>query len=128
MSFFSCFLKVFICIHCVVFITCIFLEEAWWNPESLDQDSQDYLHLLLGLFDLLVCGASEGSNAVQYRALMNLLLKVIFLHLLLWIISHQLHNCKESRKMENGSGDTAYGMQVLWGGEILSLSWLVNPY
>uniref|UniRef100_A0A8C3JJA2 HEAT repeat-containing protein 1 n=1 Tax=Calidris pygmaea TaxID=425635 RepID=A0A8C3JJA2_9CHAR len=39
-----------------------FLEETWWNPESLNQDSQDYLHLLLGLFDLLVCGASEGSN------------------------------------------------------------------
>uniref|UniRef100_A0A8B9QBN7 HEAT repeat-containing protein 1 n=1 Tax=Apteryx owenii TaxID=8824 RepID=A0A8B9QBN7_APTOW len=51
-------------------------EETWWNPESLNQDSQDYLHLLLGLFDLLVCGASEGSNAVQFRALMNLLLKV----------------------------------------------------
>ncbi|XP_032864479.2 HEAT repeat-containing protein 1 [Tyto alba] len=51
-------------------------EETWWNPESLNQDSQDYLHLLLGLFDLLVCGASEGSNAVQYRALMNVLLKV----------------------------------------------------
>ncbi|KAF1427995.1 HEAT repeat-containing protein 1, partial [Spheniscus humboldti] len=51
-------------------------EETWWNPESLNPDSQDYLHLLLGLFDLLVCGASEGSSAVQYRALMNLLLKV----------------------------------------------------
>ncbi|NXW33143.1 HEAT1 protein, partial [Phaetusa simplex] len=55
-------------------------EETWWNPESLNQDSQDYLHILLGLFDLLVCGASEGSNAIQYRALMNLLLKVLFLH------------------------------------------------
>ncbi|XP_035177994.1 HEAT repeat-containing protein 1 isoform X1 [Oxyura jamaicensis] len=51
-------------------------EETWWNPESLNQDSQNYLHLLLGLFDLLVCGASEGGNVVQYRALMNLLLKV----------------------------------------------------
>ncbi|NXY21605.1 HEAT1 protein, partial [Atrichornis clamosus] len=51
-------------------------EESWWNPESLNQDSRDYLHLLLGLFDLLVSGASEGSNAAQYRALMNLLLKV----------------------------------------------------
>lgn len=83
MSVFSWFLKVFICIHCVLFITCIFLEETWWNPESLNPDSQDYLHLLLRLFDLLVCGASEGSSAVQYRALMNLLLKVLFLHLLL---------------------------------------------
>uniref|UniRef100_A0A8B9EJH9 HEAT repeat-containing protein 1 n=1 Tax=Anser cygnoides TaxID=8845 RepID=A0A8B9EJH9_ANSCY len=30
-------------------------EGTWWNPESLNQDSQNYLHLLLGLFDLLVC-------------------------------------------------------------------------
>uniref|UniRef100_A0A8B9TV96 HEAT repeat-containing protein 1 n=1 Tax=Anas platyrhynchos TaxID=8839 RepID=A0A8B9TV96_ANAPL len=51
-------------------------EQTWWNPESLNQDCQNYLHLLLGLFDLLVCGASEGGNVVQYRALMNLLLKV----------------------------------------------------
>nr|XP_010305092.1 PREDICTED: HEAT repeat-containing protein 1 [Balearica regulorum gibbericeps] len=75
-------------------------EETWWNPESLDQDSQDYLHLLLGLFDLLVCGASEGNNAVQYRALMNLLLKVhlkdseiLFKFLsILWTYSYNLSN------------------------------------
>ncbi|XP_071595136.1 HEAT repeat-containing protein 1-like isoform X1 [Heliangelus exortis] len=75
-------------------------EETWWNPESLNQDGQDYLHLLLGLFDLLVCGASEGSNAVQYRALMNLLLKVhlkdseiLFKFLsILWTYSYNLSN------------------------------------
>ncbi|NWV62750.1 HEAT1 protein, partial [Malurus elegans] len=75
-------------------------EESWWNPESLNQDSQDYLHLLLGLFDLLVSGASEGSNAVQYRALMNLLLKVhlkdpedLFKFLsILWTYSYNLSN------------------------------------
>ncbi|XP_008944880.1 PREDICTED: HEAT repeat-containing protein 1-like, partial [Merops nubicus] len=75
-------------------------EETWWNPESLDQDSQDYLHLLLGLFDLLVCGASEGSNATEYRALMNLLLKVhlkdsevLFKFLsILWTYSYNLSN------------------------------------
>nr|XP_009688320.1 PREDICTED: HEAT repeat-containing protein 1 [Struthio camelus australis] len=75
-------------------------EETWWNPESLNQDSQDYLHLLLGLFDLLVCGASEGSNAVQFRALMNLLLKVhledsevLFKFLsILWTYSYNLSN------------------------------------
>ncbi|NXK24135.1 HEAT1 protein, partial [Arenaria interpres] len=75
-------------------------EETWWNPESLNQDSQDYLHLLLGLFDLLVCGASEGSNALQYRALMNLLLKVhlkdseiLFKFLsILWTHSYNLSN------------------------------------
>nr|XP_009486339.1 PREDICTED: HEAT repeat-containing protein 1 [Pelecanus crispus] len=75
-------------------------EETWWNPESLNQDSQDYLHLLLGLFDLLVCGASEGSYAVQYRALMNLLFKVhlkdsevLFKFLsILWTYSYNLSN------------------------------------
>uniref|UniRef100_A0A8C3JFG8 HEAT repeat-containing protein 1 n=1 Tax=Calidris pygmaea TaxID=425635 RepID=A0A8C3JFG8_9CHAR len=75
-------------------------KETWWNPESLNQDSQDYLHLLLGLFDLLVCGASEGSNALQYRALMNLLLKVhlkdseiLFKFLsILWTHSYNLSN------------------------------------
>lgn len=81
-----CFLLVSRGVHihplCLIY-NLYFLEETWWNPESLNQDSQDYLHLLLGLFDLLVCGASEGSNAVQYRALMNLLLKVLFLYLLL---------------------------------------------
>ncbi|XP_064014659.1 HEAT repeat-containing protein 1 [Pogoniulus pusillus] len=75
-------------------------EETWWNPESLNQDSKDYLHLLLRLFDLLVCGASEGSNAAQYRALMNLLLKVhlkdsevLFKFLsILWTYSYNLSN------------------------------------
>ncbi|KAJ7416515.1 HEAT repeat-containing protein 1 [Pitangus sulphuratus] len=75
-------------------------EETWWNPESLNQDSQDFLHLLLGLFDLLVSGASEESNAVQYRALMNLLLKVhlkdsdvLFKFLsILWTYSYNLSN------------------------------------
>ncbi|NWY54576.1 HEAT1 protein, partial [Chionis minor] len=75
-------------------------EETWWNPESLNQDSQDYLHLLLGLFDLLVRGASEGSSAVQYRALMNLLLKVhlkdseiLFKFLsILWTYNYNLSN------------------------------------
>ncbi|XP_010210246.1 PREDICTED: HEAT repeat-containing protein 1 [Tinamus guttatus] len=75
-------------------------EETWWNPESLNQDGQDYLHLLLGLFDLLVCGASEGRNAVQFRALMNLLLKVhledsevLFKFLsILWTYNYNLSN------------------------------------
>ncbi|NXK60082.1 HEAT1 protein, partial [Sylvietta virens] len=75
-------------------------EDSWWNPESLHQDSQDYLHLLLGLFDLLVSGASEGSDALQYRALMNLLFKVhlkdsevLFKFLsILWTYSYNLSN------------------------------------
>uniref|UniRef100_A0A803YSF1 HEAT repeat-containing protein 1 n=1 Tax=Meleagris gallopavo TaxID=9103 RepID=A0A803YSF1_MELGA len=75
-------------------------EETWWNPESLNQDCKDYLHLLLGLFDLLVCGASEGRDAFQYRALMNLLFKVhlndsevLFKFLsVLWTYSFSLSN------------------------------------
>ncbi|NWU93578.1 HEAT1 protein, partial [Upupa epops] len=75
-------------------------EETWWNPESLNENSKHYLHLLLGLFDLLVCGASEGSNAVQYRALMNLFLKihlkdseVLFKFLsIIWTYSYNLTN------------------------------------
>ncbi|NWR16557.1 HEAT1 protein, partial [Emberiza fucata] len=75
-------------------------EKYWWNPESLKQDSQDYLHLLLGLFDLLVSGASEGSDALQYRALMNLLFKVhledpevLFKFLsILWTYNYNLSN------------------------------------
>uniref|UniRef100_A0A8C3TWI2 HEAT repeat-containing protein 1 n=1 Tax=Catharus ustulatus TaxID=91951 RepID=A0A8C3TWI2_CATUS len=83
-----------------VFSFLCFLEESWWNPESLNQSSQDYLHLLLGLFDLLVSGASEGSDALQYRALMNLLFKVhlkdsevLFKFLsILWTYSYNLSN------------------------------------
>ncbi|CAN8203833.1 unnamed protein product [Coccothraustes coccothraustes] len=75
-------------------------EKSWWNPESLRQDSQNYLHLLLGLFDLLVSGASEGSDSLQYRALMNLLFKVhlkesdvLFKFLsVLWTYSYNLSN------------------------------------
>nr|XP_014340340.1 PREDICTED: HEAT repeat-containing protein 1 [Latimeria chalumnae] len=48
----------------------------WWNPESLDVQSCDYLHLLIGLFDLLVCGSSEGNIAISFRKLMQLLFKV----------------------------------------------------
>uniref|UniRef100_A0A8C3DLP0 HEAT repeat-containing protein 1 n=1 Tax=Corvus moneduloides TaxID=1196302 RepID=A0A8C3DLP0_CORMO len=85
-----------LCLNCNLY----FLEESWWNPESLNQDSQDYLHLLLGLFDLLVSGASEGSNALQYRALMNLLFKVhlkdsevLFKFLsILWTYGYNLSN------------------------------------
>ncbi|XP_054136072.1 HEAT repeat-containing protein 1 [Melozone crissalis] len=75
-------------------------EKYWWNPESLKQDSQDYLHIILGLFDLLVSGASEGRDALQYRALMNLLFKehlenseLLFKFLsILWTYNYNLSN------------------------------------
>ncbi|XP_057876987.1 HEAT repeat-containing protein 1 [Melospiza georgiana] len=75
-------------------------EKYWWNPESLKQDSKDYLHIILGLFDLLVSGASEGRDALQYRALMNLLFKghlensdLLFKFLsILWTYNYNLSN------------------------------------
>uniref|UniRef100_A0A8D0HKF9 HEAT repeat-containing protein 1 n=1 Tax=Sphenodon punctatus TaxID=8508 RepID=A0A8D0HKF9_SPHPU len=41
----------------------------------MDGKSKDYLHLLLELFDVIVCGASEGSNAIEFRGMMKLLFK-----------------------------------------------------
>ncbi|XP_014122912.2 HEAT repeat-containing protein 1 [Zonotrichia albicollis] len=75
-------------------------EIYWWNPESLKQDSREYLHIILGLFDLLVSGASEGRDALQYRALMNLLFKehlenskLLFKFLsILWSYNYNLSN------------------------------------
>ncbi|ETE69404.1 HEAT repeat-containing protein 1, partial [Ophiophagus hannah] len=51
-------------------------DEVWWNPETLNADSKDYLHLLLGLFDIVVRGASEGFCAGHFRAMMRLLFEV----------------------------------------------------
>ncbi|XP_032071186.1 HEAT repeat-containing protein 1 [Thamnophis elegans] len=51
-------------------------DEVWWNPEILNADSKDYLHLLLGLFDIVVRGASEGFCAGHFRAMMRLLFEV----------------------------------------------------
>lgn len=50
--------------------------EAWWNPEKMDEASQDYVRLLLGLFNVTMCAAGEGSNAVNFRALMSFFFKV----------------------------------------------------
>ncbi|KAH0622511.1 hypothetical protein JD844_024882 [Phrynosoma platyrhinos] len=51
-------------------------DEIWWNPETLNKKSKDYLHLLLGLFDTLVHGASEGIHADHFRTMMKLLFEV----------------------------------------------------
>ncbi|XP_054850338.1 HEAT repeat-containing protein 1 [Eublepharis macularius] len=51
-------------------------DEVWWNPEMLSGKSKDYLHLLLGLFDVLVLRASEGIYADPFRAIMRLLFEV----------------------------------------------------
>lgn len=50
----------------------------WWNPETLSDRSKDFLHLLLGLFDVLVLRASEGMYAEQFRAMIRLLFEVPF--------------------------------------------------
>uniref|UniRef100_A0A8C8SDC1 HEAT repeat-containing protein 1 n=1 Tax=Pelusios castaneus TaxID=367368 RepID=A0A8C8SDC1_9SAUR len=75
-------------------------DETWWNPESLNENSRDYLHLLLGLFDIIVCRASEGHDALHFRALMSLFFKVhlddpecLFKFLsVLWTYNYNLSN------------------------------------
>ncbi|XP_063469499.1 HEAT repeat-containing protein 1 isoform X2 [Symphalangus syndactylus] len=46
--------------------------DIWWNPEQLKEDSRDYLHLLTGLFEMML----NGANAVHFRVLMKLFIKV----------------------------------------------------
>uniref|UniRef100_A0A8C3TAF6 HEAT repeat-containing protein 1 n=1 Tax=Chelydra serpentina TaxID=8475 RepID=A0A8C3TAF6_CHESE len=75
-------------------------DETWWNPESLNEKSREYLHLLLGLFDIIVSRASEGADALQFRALLSLLFKVhledsedLFKFLsVLWTYNYNLSN------------------------------------
>ncbi|XP_067901387.1 HEAT repeat-containing protein 1 [Heterodontus francisci] len=50
-------------------------DQTWWNPECLDGQSCDYLRLLIDVFDLTVCGASERSLARNFRTLVQLLIK-----------------------------------------------------
>ncbi|XP_067844821.1 HEAT repeat-containing protein 1 isoform X2 [Heptranchias perlo] len=50
-------------------------DQTWWNPENLDGQSCDYLRLLIDVFDLFICGASEGRLAGSFRTLMQLLIK-----------------------------------------------------
>ncbi|KAG3257809.1 HEAT repeat containing 1 [Ictidomys tridecemlineatus] len=47
-------------------------DDTWWNPEHLDEDGRQYLHLLTGLFEVVLWGA----DAVHFRVLMKLLMKV----------------------------------------------------
>ncbi|KAL0609241.1 HEAT repeat-containing protein 1 [Plecturocebus cupreus] len=46
--------------------------DIWWNPEQLKEDSRDYLHLLIGLFEMML----RGADAVHFRVLMKLFIKV----------------------------------------------------
>ncbi|KAH0507192.1 HEAT repeat-containing protein 1 [Microtus ochrogaster] len=47
-------------------------DATWWNPEQLDDDSRCYLHLLIGVFELLL----EFSDTMHFRVLMSLIMKV----------------------------------------------------
>ncbi|XP_068088359.1 HEAT repeat-containing protein 1 isoform X2 [Hyperolius riggenbachi] len=47
--------------------------ELWWNPETMDSVSRHYLQVLIGLFDVIAWGASEGKHVINFRTLMGLL-------------------------------------------------------
>ncbi|OCT77815.1 HEAT repeat-containing protein 1 isoform X1 [Xenopus laevis] len=46
----------------------------WWNPETMDKTCRNYLRLLIGLFDVIIWGASEGV-CTNFRLLMGYLYK-----------------------------------------------------
>ncbi|XP_063299718.1 HEAT repeat-containing protein 1 [Pelobates fuscus] len=50
--------------------------EVWWNPETMDSPSKIYLQILIGLFEVIIWGASEGPYAINFRALMGCLFQV----------------------------------------------------
>ncbi|XP_004640899.1 HEAT repeat-containing protein 1 isoform X1 [Octodon degus] len=47
-------------------------DDTWWNPEQLEEDSRHYLCLLIGLFEMIL----GGADAIHFRVLMKLLIKV----------------------------------------------------
>ncbi|XP_073912916.1 HEAT repeat-containing protein 1 isoform X2 [Castor canadensis] len=47
-------------------------DDTWWNPEQLAEDGKHYLHLLIGLFEMVLMGA----DAAHFRVLMKLLIQV----------------------------------------------------
>uniref|UniRef100_A0A803TSM1 HEAT repeat-containing protein 1 n=1 Tax=Anolis carolinensis TaxID=28377 RepID=A0A803TSM1_ANOCA len=77
-----------------------FKDKMWWNPETLNRKNKDYLNLLLGLFDSLLSGASEGNNTDHFRTMMRLLFEVLFLSpedqfrflSVLWTYSYNISN------------------------------------
>lgn len=48
------------------------VDGVWWNPEPLEEDSRDYLRLLVGLFEVIL----SGADTVHFRVLMKLFIKV----------------------------------------------------
>ncbi|KAG8516602.1 HEAT repeat-containing protein 1, partial [Galemys pyrenaicus] len=50
----------------------VHVDDIWWNPEQLKEDSRDYLHLLIGLFEMIL----SGADATHFRVLMKLFIQV----------------------------------------------------
>ncbi|XP_053315982.1 HEAT repeat-containing protein 1 [Spea bombifrons] len=46
-------------------------DSMWWNPETMDNLSRVYLQLLIGLFEVIIWGASEGPYSANFKALMG---------------------------------------------------------
>nr|XP_036863197.1 HEAT repeat-containing protein 1 isoform X4 [Manis javanica] len=47
-------------------------DDIWWNPAQLQEDSRNYLQLLIGLFEIVL----NGADAIHFRILMKLFTKV----------------------------------------------------
>ncbi|XP_063774132.1 HEAT repeat-containing protein 1 [Pseudophryne corroboree] len=47
---------------------------VWWNPETMESVSRNYLQICIGLFDVTVLGASEGEHTINFRALLSFLI------------------------------------------------------
>ncbi|XP_071996832.1 HEAT repeat-containing protein 1 isoform X2 [Engystomops pustulosus] len=70
--------------------------DTWWNPEIMDDLSKNYLQLLIGLFDVIVIGSSEGKNTANFRTLLGILfssclpgaMKVFSFLCLLWTYNY----------------------------------------
>ncbi|XP_004372851.1 HEAT repeat-containing protein 1 isoform X1 [Trichechus manatus latirostris] len=59
-------------IHALKVPKCFSKDDRWWNPEQLKEESRDYLHLLIELFEIILAGA----DATHFRVLMKLFIKV----------------------------------------------------
>ncbi|KAM3930872.1 HEAT repeat-containing protein 1 [Leptodactylus fuscus] len=72
--------------------------DTWWNPETMDDVSKTYLQILMGLFDVIVFGASEGTHQANFRVIFNILFstflqgpnKMFSLLCLLWTYRYSL--------------------------------------
>ncbi|XP_021180452.2 HEAT repeat-containing protein 1 isoform X1 [Fundulus heteroclitus] len=53
-----------------------FKDDAWWNPEKMDNTTCCYLGLICRLFSITISGGAEGPVALSCRELMKLLCQV----------------------------------------------------